>query len=50
MALSEPAYLVDKSALARLRHPSVAARLLPLLEAGEVATLDALTEAWRVAR
>jgi len=37
VALSEPAYLVDKSALARLRHPSVAARLLPLLEAGEVA-------------
>ena len=37
MALSGPAYLVDKSALARMRHPSVAARLLPLLEAGDVA-------------
>jgi len=29
--------LVDKSALARLRHPNVAARLLPMLEAGDVA-------------
>ena len=37
MALSGPAYLVDKSALARMRQPSVAARLLPLLEAGDVA-------------
>jgi predicted nucleic acid-binding protein len=31
-------YLVDKSALARLQRPSVAARLEPLLEAGVVAT------------
>lgn len=29
--------MVDKSALARLRHPNVAARLLPMLEAGDVA-------------
>ncbi len=33
-----PRYLVDKSALARLRHPSVAAVLTPLVLAGEVAT------------
>lgn len=31
-------YLVDKSALARLSHASVAARLSPLLESGLVAT------------
>lgn len=31
-------YLADKSALARLTHPDVAARLVPLLEAGLVAT------------
>lgn len=31
-------FLVDKSALARWRHPAVAARLEPLLEAGELAT------------
>jgi hypothetical protein len=42
MALSEPVYLVDKSALARLRLPSVAARLFPLLEAGEVAICGVL--------
>ena len=31
-------YLADTSALARLRHPSVAAVLCPLIEAGLVAT------------
>src|SRR5262245_45726121 len=31
-------YLADKSALARLRHPSVDRRLTPLLLAGDVAT------------
>src|SRR5688500_5744583 len=31
-------YLADKSALARLRHPTVAARLAPLLVGGDVAT------------
>lgn len=31
-------YLADQSALARLRHPPVAARLGPLIEAGLVAT------------
>lgn len=35
MALS---YLVDKSALARLRHAKVAARLTPMIVAGDVAT------------
>ncbi len=33
-----PRYLADKSALARLRHPSVSAVLAPLMLAGEVAT------------
>ena len=42
MALNGPAYLVDKSALARLRHPTVAARLVPLLEAGQVAVSGVL--------
>ena len=37
MALTAPSYLVDKSALARLRHPSVASVLVPLLTAGQVA-------------
>ena len=37
MALTAPSYLVDKSALARLRHPSVATVLVPRLTAGEVA-------------
>jgi predicted nucleic acid-binding protein len=32
-----PAYLVDKSALARLKHPAVATVLGPLLTAGQVA-------------
>ena len=31
-------YLADTSALARLRHPGVAAVLVPLIESGEVAT------------
>lgn len=33
-----PTYLADKSALARMRHPAVAARLEPLITLGEVAT------------
>ncbi len=37
MAVTAPSYLVDKSALARLRHPSVASVLVPLLTAGQVA-------------
>ncbi len=31
-------YLIDKSALARMPHPAVQARLVPILEAGEAAT------------
>ena len=31
-------YLIDKSALARMSHPRVQARLVPILEAGEAAT------------
>lgn len=31
-------YIADKSALARLRHPTVAARLGPLLVGGDIAT------------
>lgn len=31
-------YLVDKSALARMIHPEVRLRLIPMIEAGEVAT------------
>ena len=31
-------YLVDTSALARMRHPAVAEQLVPLIEAGLVAT------------
>jgi predicted nucleic acid-binding protein len=31
-------HLADTSALARLRHPAVAARLIPLIDAGAVAT------------
>jgi len=37
VALTTASYLVDKSALARLRHPSVATVLAPLLTAGQVA-------------
>ena len=37
MAL-RPAYLADKSALARLAHPAVAAKLEPLIELGAIAT------------
>lgn len=33
-----PAYLADKSALARMQLPAVAGRLEPLIERGEVAT------------
>jgi len=35
-------YLLDTSATARMRHPEVAARLAPLIEAGLVATTAAL--------
>jgi len=38
VALSAPRYLADKSALARLRLPAVAARLQPLLDERAVAT------------
>ena len=31
-------YLVDKSALARMEHPMVRARLAPIIESGDVAT------------
>ena len=31
-------YLIDKSALARMEHPRVQARLAPLIESGEAAT------------
>ena len=31
-------YLVDKSAIERMRHPAVDARLSPIIEAGEAAT------------
>ncbi len=31
-------YLIDKSVLARMSHPQVQARLVPILEAGEAAT------------
>ena len=31
-------YLIDKSALARMAHPRVQARLVPILEAGEAVT------------
>ena len=33
-------FVADKSALARLRHPTVAARMAPLLVAGDIATCD----------
>ena len=33
-----PIYLIDKSALARMEHPHVQARLAPILEAGDAAT------------
>ena len=32
------AYLIDKSALARMQHPTVEERLAPLIESGEAAT------------
>lgn len=32
------AYLIDKSALARMEHPSVQARLGPIIEAGDAGT------------
>lgn len=32
------AYLIDKSALARMEHPTVQARLGPIIEAGDAAT------------
>jgi predicted nucleic acid-binding protein len=35
-------YLLDTSAVARMRHPEVGARLAPLIEAGLVATTAAL--------
>lgn len=35
-------YLIDTSAAARMRHPVVAARLAPLIEAGVVATCATL--------
>jgi predicted nucleic acid-binding protein len=35
-------YILDTSAAARMRHPDVAARLAPLIEAGLVATTAAL--------
>ncbi|MFD6389173.1 PIN domain-containing protein [Nocardia sp. NPDC055029] len=35
-------YLVDTSALARMRHSEVAAQLIPLIEAGVVATCAAI--------
>ena len=31
-------FMIDKSALARMQHPSVQARLVPVIEAGEAAT------------
>ena len=31
-------YLIDKSAMARMKHPSVQARLAPVIAAGEAAT------------
>ena len=31
-------YLIDKSALARMEHPDVQARLAPIIEAGDAAT------------
>ena len=37
-AAAAPRYVADKSALARLSHPAVAAVLEPLILAGEVAT------------
>jgi predicted nucleic acid-binding protein len=41
MALA-PGYIADKSALARLRHPSVSAVLSPLILAGQVATCSVI--------
>ena len=35
-------YIADKSALARLKHPTVAARIAPLLVGGDVATCDVI--------
>lgn len=35
-------YIADKSALARLKHPTVAARLAPLMVGGDVATCSVI--------
>lgn len=40
-------YLIDTSAAARMRHPAVAERLAPLIEAGLVATTAQLDAAGR---
>ena len=42
MALSRVPYLVDKSALARMRHTAIAEVLAPLLEGGQVAVTAVL--------
>ena len=42
MALAAPVYLVDKSALARLSKPAIAAVLGPLLTSGQVAACGVL--------
>ncbi len=42
MALTGATHLADKSALARLRHPAVAAVLAPLIAAGRVASNNVL--------
>ena len=42
MALSRPEFLADKSALARLREPAVAAVLVPLAADGRLATCGVL--------
>lgn len=42
MALTSPGFLADKSALARLRNPSVAAVLVPLVVNGQLAACSVL--------
>ena len=42
MALSRVPYLVDRSALARMRHTAIAEVLAPLLEGGQVAVTAVL--------
>jgi predicted nucleic acid-binding protein len=42
MEVDRPHYLVDKSALARMRNPSVAEVLAPLLSGGEIAVCGVL--------